>query len=164
MIPIFIPLTISFVILCASGNRKVLKILSGIICLIFAVIVCLFINRKDDIVDKIPFTSIDESSQVVVEKDGVMYIESDYSGVLKNEYVLTGDFDEDDVSEWLSKVTRAVNIHIKSKDKVIWSHSIGVVDSDSVSEIQEIYETWLNDGTVPKDKIRYEFLCFYLDV
>lgn len=163
MIHILVPIFISFLtIFCVE--KQSLKILFSVSNLFFVVLTILFISRYDNIVNKIPFTRIDDSEYTIIDENGVMFLESGYSSMLSNEYLITGEFDEDSVEKWVETTNRAIKVGIMNKDSVIWSYSIGVANDDSVSRIREIYETWVESKKVPKDSIRYQFLCFYIDI
>lgn len=163
MIHILVPIFISsLAIFCVE--KQSLKTLFSLSNLFFAVLTILFISRYDNIVNKIPFTRIDDSEYTIIDENGVMFLESGYSSMLSNEYLITGEFDEDSVEKWVETTNRAIKVGIMNKDSVIWFHSIGVANDNSVSRIREIYETWVESKKVPKDSIRYQFLCFYIDI
>lgn len=164
MIHIYIPLIISFILVCAIKKKYLFKIIFGLITLACLVFIVSCMTGNTDIIDKIPYTSYDTSGELEVSNNGVMSLEWSTSTVDKHEYIITGDYDSDSVKEFLESSQKSIIVYIKEKDSIVYSSNLGLATDTMYLQIKDIYETWKTSGVVPRDKIRYKVLCFYFDV
>lgn len=164
MILLFIPLIASCVLICVSDGKKWIQIVSSAVVLVFLVVLALGVSRNDALFEKLPFTSIEDSEEIAIGTDGVMYVESSQSAFLENEYFLSDDFDAESLQSWLNDTSKPVYLHIKSKDSLVWSYNLGMCNEATASTIEELYNSWKANGVVPREKVRYKFIWFYFEV
>ena len=77
---------------------------------------------------------------------------------------MTDDLKLDELAEWLDSRYSNVDIFVKKGSTIIYAKSLGKVDKRVGSEVLGYYNQWRNEGTLPRQEVRYKFLCFYMDV
>ena len=164
MIHIFIPL-IFFISLghCLNKKYALLSIISYIIAIILLLFGIVSVKRLD-IIEKIPFASIDDNMYESVSNKGSFSIESGSSALLSTEFVFTDETTVEEIGDYLGKTNKATYIYVKEGSEIVWAHNLGVIDEAYSSQLLDTYNSWKDNGTVPKDKVRYKFLFFYIDV
>lgn len=165
MIHIFIPLLASLLLGATIHKRNAfVGTCFYVLALIFGVVTGVCWNGQPYLVDSIPLISIDDSEQMTISNKGVAYVESGYSPSLSSQFMLSDNIDKNALTEWLKDSNHVVYFYVKEGNDYVWSRSLGLADENLCDEIVGIYESWRTDGTVPKNKVRYRFLCFYIDV
>lgn len=170
MIHIYIPIIASFAVsgIFQRYGKNKLKGVFLIIGLLFVCVALLCLSGG-----RASFIGVDDSYTIEVGKSGVFYLDAGKSQAISDEYFITGELDVEDLTEYLTSAVRTVTICIKDGDKLLYSRHLGNVSDtsvfgisldDAVRVIADTYESWATNGVVPKDTVRYTFLCFYLDV
>lgn len=128
-----------------------------------ALVIMIFICSSGKI-DKIPFITATQNEVVKVDNSGIFYIASGASAQLGESFVMSNSQTQEDVANYLKNTSKNVYVHIKDGHDVIYTSNLGMLEAEDAERIMEMYETWKSDGTMPEDKVHYEFLCFYIDL
>lgn len=141
-----------------------LKLVSGVVLVTYLLLIFCMVERRDIFFKSLPFTSIEDSSDIIVDNSGVMLL-SETSGVkIHEDFILTDDLKLDELANWLDNRYSSVDIFVKKGSNIIYTKSLGKVDRKVGTEVLDYYNQWKNTGTLPRQKVRYKILCFYMDV
>lgn len=140
------------------------KIISGVVLVICLVLIFCMIERRDTFFKELPFTSIENSDNIVVDNSAVMLLSETSGAQIHEDFILTDDLKLDELADWLDNRYSNVDIFVKQGSDIIYAKSLGRVDRKVGSEILDYYNQWKTEGTLPRQKVRYKFLCFYMDV
>ena len=143
---------------------EVFKAVSGVALVICLVLIFCMIEHRDDFFKSLPFTSIENSSDIEVDTSGVMLLSETSGAQVHEDFILTDDLKLDELAEWLDNRYSNVDIFVKKGSTIIYTKSLGRVDKRVGSEVLGYYNQWRNEGTLPRQEVRYKFLCFYMDV
>lgn len=147
-----------------SAVLEILKVTSGVALVICLVLIFCMIEHRDSFLKQLPFMGIESSDNIEVDATGVMLL-SETSGVqIHEDFILTDDLKLDELANWLDNRYSNVDIFVKKGSNIIYAKSLGRVDRKVGSEVLDYYNQWRNEGTLPRQKVRYKFLCFYMDV
>lgn len=140
------------------------KILFGVVLVCSLVLTFMFVEKRDDLLKNIPFVSIDDSKYVTVDNSATMLLSETSGAQLHEDFILDDSLKIDELASWLDNRYSSVDLYVKSGSTILYSKSLGRVDRKAGTEILDTYNLWKSDGVLPKEKIRYKFLCFYMDV
>ena len=141
-----------------------LKLISGVVLITCLLLIFCMVERRDAFFESLPFTSIEDSSDITVDNSGVMLL-SEMSGVqIHEDFILTDDLKLDELANWLDNRYSSVDIFVKKGSDIIYTKSLGRVDRKVGSEVLDYYNQWKTKGTLPRQNVKYKFLCFYMNV
>lgn len=141
-----------------------LKLISGVVLVTCLLLIFCMVERRDAFFESLPFTSIEDSSDITVDNSGVMLL-SEMSGVqIHEDFILTDDLKLDELANWLDNRYSSVDIFVKKGSDIIYTKSLGRVDRKVGSEVLDYYNQWKTKGTLPRQNVKYKFLCFYMNV
>lgn len=141
-----------------------LKLISGVVLITCLLLIFCMVERRDAFFESLPFTSIEDSSDIIVDNSGVMLL-SETSGVkIHEDFILTDDLKLDELANWLDNRYSSVDIFVKKGSDIIYTKSLGRVDRKVGSEVLDYYNQWKTKGTLPRQNVKYKFLCFYMNV
>lgn len=147
-----------------SRLLELFKFVSGVCLVCCLIITFCIVERRDNFLNNLPFTSIEDSSNITVDNSGVMFL-SETSGMkIHEDFILTDDIKLDELANWLDNRYSSVDIFVKKGSSIIYTKSLGKVDRKVGTEVLDYYNQWKNTGTLPRQEVRYKFLCFYMDV
>lgn len=141
-----------------------LKLISGVVLITCLLLILCMVERRDAFFESLPFTSIEDSSDITVDNSGVMLL-SEMSGVqIHEDFILTDDLKLDELVNWLDNRYSSVDIFVKKGSDIIYTKSLGRVDRKVGSEVLDYYNQWKTKGTLPRQNVKYKFLCFYMNI
>ncbi len=141
-----------------------LKLISAVVLVTCLLLIFCMVERRDAFFESLPFTSIEDSSDITVDNSGVMLL-SEMSGVqIHEDFILTDDLKLDELADWLDNRYSSVDIFVKKGSDIIYTKSLGRVDRKVGSEVLDYYNQWKTKGTLPRQNVKYKFLCFYMNV
>lgn len=141
-----------------------LKLISGVVLVTCLLLIFCMVERRDAFFESLPFTSIEDSSDINVDNSGVMLL-SETSGVqIHEDFILTDDLKLDELANWLDNRYSSVDIFVKKGSDIIYTKSLGRVDRKVGSEVLDYYNQWKTKGTLPRQNVKYKFLCFYMNI
>lgn len=143
---------------------ETLKIISGVVLVICLIFIFCMIEHRDNFLKKLPFMSIESSEDIEVDTSAVMLLSETSGAQIHEDFILTDDLKLDELANWLDNRYSNVDIFVKKGSSIIYAKSLGRVDRKVGSEVLDYYNQWKNEGTLPRQKVRYKFLCFYMDV
>lgn len=140
------------------------KLISGVGLVCCLIVIFCIVERRDNFFNSLPCTSIEDSSDIVVDNSGVMLL-SETSGMkIHEDFILTDDIKLNELANWLDNRYSSVDIFVKKGSSILYIKSLGKVDRKVGTEVLDYYNQWKNTGTLPRQKVRYKFLYFYMDV
>lgn len=143
---------------------ETLKIISGVVLVTCLILIFCMIEHRDNFLKKLPFMSIESSEDIEVDTSAVMLLSETSGAQIHEDFILTDDLKLDELANWLDNRYSNVDIFVKKGSSIIYAKSLGRVDRKVDSEVLDYYNQWKNEGTLPRQKVRYKFLCFYMDV
>lgn len=143
---------------------ETLKILTGVVLVTCLILIFCMIEHRDGFLKKLPFMSIESSEDIEVDTSAVMLLSETSGTQIHEDFILTDDLKLDELANWLDNHYSNVDIFVKKGSSIIYAKSLGRVDKKVGSEVLDYYNQWKNEGTLPRQKVRYKFLCFYMDV
>ena len=161
---IFIPLLISFYLYIKIKDSKTVQITFFSITLLLFVLILLFTSKKDNIIRFIPFTEIDNSRVVRVQNKGKCYLTKGVDLQLSGSFELDVNSNYTEVSDYISDSSKNLYMIIKNNGNIVYSYEFGKSNEQDAINIMSIYYTWYTSAFLPRNKIRYKFLIFFLDV
>lgn len=140
------------------------KLISGVVLVVCLLLIFCMVERRDAFFESLLFTSIEDSSDIAVDNSGVMLL-SETSGMkIHEDFILTDNIKLDELANWLDNRYSSVDIFVKKGSSIIYTKSFGKVDRKIGTEVLDYYNQWKNTGTLPRQEVRYKFLCFYMDI
>lgn len=143
---------------------ETLKAITGVVLVICLILIFCMIEHRDAFLKKLPFMSIESSEDIEVDTSAVMLLSETSGAQIHEDFILTDDLKLDELANWLDNRYSNVDIFVKKGSSIIYAKSLGRVDRKAGSEVLDYYNQWKNEGTLPRQKVRYKFLCFYMDV
>ena len=143
---------------------ETLKIFTGVVLVICLIFIFCMIEHRDNFLKKLPFMSIESSEDIEVDTSAVMLLSETSGAQIHEDFILTDDLKLDELANWLDNRYSNVDIFVKKGSSIIYAKSLDRVDRKVGSEVLDYYNQWKNEGTLPRQKVRYKFLCFYMDV
>lgn len=140
------------------------KAISGVVLVICLILIFCMIEHRDNFLKQLPFMSIENSDSIEIDTTGVMLLSETSGAQVHEDFILTDDLKLDELANWLDTRYSNVDIFVKKGSSIIYAKSLGRVDRKVGSEVLDYYNQWRNEGTLPRQKVRYKFLCFYMDV
>ena len=110
------------------------KLISGVGLVCCLIVIFCIVERRDNFFNSLPFTSIEDSSDIVVDNSGVMLL-SETSGMkIHEDFILTDDIKLNELANWLDNRYSSVDIFVNQK--VVYKNDIEVLlDSFKVRKI-----------------------------
>lgn len=141
-----------------------LKLISGVVLVTCLLLIFCMVERRDAFFESLPFTSIEDSSDIIVDNSGVMLLSETSDVKIHEDFILTDDLKLDELANWLDNRYSSVDIFVKKGSDIIYTKSLGRVDRKVGSEVLDYYNQWKTKGTLPRQNVKYKFLCFYMNV
>ena len=143
---------------------EILKLISGVVLVVCLYLISCITEQKDISFKSIPFTSIENSANISIDTSAVMIL-SQVSGMqIHEDFILTDDLRSDKLDTWLNSRYGSIVIYVKKGSDVLYTKPLERVDKKASTEVLDYYNQWKTEGTLPRQNVRYKFLCFYMDV